>query len=205
MKPLFCPTYLPNVAYFAWMLKQEKVFFCEETFYQKQTYRNRSEIYGANGKLKLTIPIRHTHSGKKPLDGQVQIAYDMDWQKQHWKSICTAYRSSPYFEFYETDFAPYYRVQTSRLFEFNLNLIKLVMELIESPFAYEIIAMEPNKFKPKDELLNTKQRAIPEFENYTQVFSLKFGFLSNLSVIDLLFNLGPNTASYLRNAFVEVR
>ena len=203
MKPLFCPAYLPNIEYFAWMLQQKKVFFCEETNYQKQTYRNRSEIYGANGKLNLTIPIRHTHSGKKPLDGQVQIAYDMDWQKQHWKSICTAYRSSPYFEYYEIYFTPHYGIQTTTLFEFNLNLIKLVMELLEAPFIYEIRSMEPNRFESKDELLNTKLRSGLKFKNYTQVFSSKFGFLSNLSIIDLLFNLGPNSSSYLKNVFVE--
>lgn len=203
MKPLFCPAYLPSVAYFAWILQQEKVFFCNETSYQKQTYRNRTEIYGANGKLRLTIPIRHTHSEKKTLDGNVQIAYDMDWQKQHWKSICTAYRSSPYFEFYEADFAPHYEKPTPSLFNFNLKLIQLVMDLIEAPFTYEIVAMDPSVFEHKEELMNPKRRSIVNFENYTQVFSPKFGFISNLSSIDLLFNLGPNTATYLKNTLKE--
>ncbi|MDA9852300.1 WbqC family protein, partial [Flavobacteriaceae bacterium] len=103
MIPIVCPAYLPNVQYCNWILQQQQIHFTGSTTYQKQTFRNRSEIYGANGKLKLTVPIRHTHGIQKSLDQEVSIAYDTDWQKQHWKSICAAYRSAPYFEFYEAD------------------------------------------------------------------------------------------------------
>jgi len=135
MIPLLCPAYLPNIYYFNWLLQQEVVYFSGETFYQKQTYRNRSLLYGANGILRLTIPIKHNHNGIKPKDKEVAIAYDMNWQLQHWKSLCSAYRSSPYFEFYEADLYPFFKEKTPFLFEYNLKLIVKLMELLEHPLS----------------------------------------------------------------------
>lgn len=198
MIPLLCPAYLPNVRYCAWMLQQSTLQFTGDNNYQKQTYRNRTEIYGANGKLKLTIPIRHTHKGTKPLDKEVEIAYEMDWQKQHWKSICSAYRSAPYFEFYETDIAPYFNKKTASLFLYNYALIKKIMALIQHPFEHQITPWNPKQHSRMDELLSPKNKTEWKGESYTQVFANKYGFISNLSILDVLFNLGPNTLSYLK-------
>ena len=81
------------------MIKQPKVYFYGGLSYEKQSFRNRAEIYGANGKLKLIIPIKHSQGSKKKSYKNVSIDYDKNWQKIHWKSICSAYRSSPYFEY----------------------------------------------------------------------------------------------------------
>ena len=104
MSAVICPAYLPNVAYFAYLTRQKKCNFVTDTHYQKQTSRNRAVIYGANGELNLIIPTLHK---KKPfqLEKEVEISNETSWQKEHWKSICSAYRSSPFFEHYEKDFA----------------------------------------------------------------------------------------------------
>ena len=205
MTLLICPAYLPNIQYFAWVFRQEKVYFSGTTKYQKQSYRNRTEIYGANGKLKLTIPIRHMKNGLKPLDKDILIAYDTDWQKQHWKSICSAYRSSPYFEYYETDLISFYKKKTVSLFDYNLDIMAKLMQLIEQPFSYEILPSIKKEQKRMNALISTKIKLKNKFESYTQVFDNKHGFLPNLSILDILFNLGPNTVSYLnKTALVEL-
>lgn len=198
MKVTLCPAYLPNLEYCSWLLSQKIVYFSEGTSYQKQSFRNRTEIYGSNGKLKLTIPINHSHNGIKTLENEVLISQEINWQTLHWKSICYAYRSSPYFEFYEADFAPFYVKKTTKLFQFNLCLLKLIMDLVGSPMSYEIISSSDNKQERMDNLISTKIKSKKKFKNYIQVFENKHGFIPNLSIIDALFNLGPNTLSYLK-------
>ena len=118
MKQVLSPAYLPNIEYCSWLLYQKKVLFSETITYQKQSYRNRAEIYGANGKLKLIIPIKHRNGVRKTLEKEVLISYEQNWQIQHWKSLCYSYRSSPYFEFYEASIAPFYEKKTSIAFLF---------------------------------------------------------------------------------------
>ncbi len=199
MKQVLCPAYLPNIKYCLWLLSQKKVYFSETTTYQKQSFRNRTEIYGANGKLKLTIPIKHTHYGSKTLEKEVLISYDQNWQIQHWKSLCYSYRSSPYFEFYETSLAPFYEKKTPYLFYFNLKLLENLMSIIGNPLSYEIVSSNISNQERMDNLISTKINSETMFDTYTQVFDCKHGFISNLSILDVLFNLGPNTLSYLKN------
>ncbi len=194
-----CPAYLPNAEYFSWLLKQNTVFFTGDSLYQKQTFRNRTMIYGANGELKLIIPIRHNQKNTKPLDIEIQISYDMKWQNQHWKSICSSYRSSPFFEFYEDEIAEFYKEKRESLFMFNLSLLVKLMMLLEEPFEYKIISFENDIYKRLDSLITPKIKSQTIFETYTQVFSSKHGFISNLSILDILFNLGPNSSNYLKN------
>ena len=194
-----CPAYLPNAEYFSWLLKQNTVFFTGDSLYQKQTFRNRTMIYGANGELKLIIPIRHNQKNTKPLDIEIQISYDMKWQSQHWKSICSSYRSSPFFEFYEDEIAEFYKEKRESLFMFNLSLLVKLMMLLEEPFEYKIISFENDIYKRLDSLITPKIKSQTIFETYTQVFSSKHGFISNLSILDILFNLGPNSSNYLKN------
>ena len=141
MIPTLCPAYLPNVRYFAWMLAQDKVFFVNNTHFQKQTYRNRTEICGSNGILKLTLPTVHSKEAHQK-ENEVRISDTIPWQKQHWRSICTAYRSSPYFEFYEQDLEPFYNNPSKLLFDFNLKILLQLLDLIECPISFEIIAFD---------------------------------------------------------------
>ena len=199
MRAVICPAYLPNVAYFAYLTKQETSYFATDTHYQKQTFRNRSEIYGANGKLNLIIPIIHKKQTFQ-LDQDVEISYEINWQKEHWKSICSAYRSSPFFEYYEADLAPFFDKKTKSLFDLNLSLIEKIMMLLELPYSYQKISFHKEKDQRIDELLLAKKRPVIQQEKYIQVFVSKLGFIPNLSILDALFNLGPNCAFYIKNA-----
>ena len=199
MQAVICPAYLPNVPYFAWLCSQELVNFVTDTHYQKQTFRNRTPIYGANGKLNLTIPISHSEK-EKIQENAVIISYEMNWQNNHWKSICSAYKSSPYFEFYEHDLALSFNEKTTTLFDYNIRLIEKIMLLMEHDFISQKVAWNPKKHKRLDLFLEAKNPPLLEQEVYTQVFMKKTGFLPNLSVLDVLFNLGPNCANYLKNA-----
>ena len=123
----------------------------------------------------------------------------MKWQNQHWKSICSSYRSSPFFEFYEDEIAEFYKEKRESLFMFNLSLLVKLMMLLEEPFEYKIISFENDIYKRLDSLITPKIKSQTIFETYTQVFSSKHGFISNLSILDILFNLGPNSSNYLKN------
>ena len=99
----FVPAYFPSIQYVKALLKAKDATFTLESNYQKQTYRNRCSIYGANGKLNLTIPIQHTKRDGRQKDKVVKIMWEENWQKLHWRSLSSAYRSSPFFEFYEDE------------------------------------------------------------------------------------------------------
>ena len=198
MTAVVCQAYLPNIHYCSWIIAQKQAYFVRDTHFQKQTYRNRTEIYGANGKLKLTLPIVHNKSKSHQKEGEVQIANTTAWQKQHWKSISSAYRSSPYFEFYEADLISFYKEEVTHLMQFNLNLLNKIMELIEFSMSYKIVKWKKDNHQRMDDLVNAKKSLLINFEPYRQVFEEKNGFIPNLSIIDLLFNLGPDTLSYLQ-------
>lgn len=199
MTPVVCPAYFPNVSYCSWMLNQSSVLFVKDTHFQKQTYRNRAEIYGANGKLKLSIPIAQSKTQRRQKEYEVCIANDMQWQQQHWKSISTAYRSSPYFEFYEKDLAPFYERKATFLMTFNLEVLLKLMNLIDVSLPYQVVQWDANVHKRMDFLLDAKKDYPLENEPYTQVFENKNGFLSDLSILDVVFNLGPDSRAYLKN------
>tara|TARA_B100001741_G_scaffold158244_1_gene130810 strand:- start:743 stop:1354 length:612 start_codon:yes stop_codon:yes gene_type:complete len=203
MKYLIAPTYLPNISYMAWLIKK-KIYFNLTDKYNKQTFRNRAEIYGANGKLILTIPIIHSKEKKLQLTKEVKIFDKINWQTNHWKSICSAYRSSPYFEFYEQDFFNFYfEIKERSLFNFNIKLISNILNLLNQPFNFQTISYNKEKHTKVDKLIDAKNIHF-QTTKYNQVFSNKYGYLNNLSIIDLLFNLGPNTIDYLKSTNIKL-
>ena len=204
MTTVVCPGYLPNIHYCSWIIAQKQPYFVRDTHFQKQTYRNRTEIYGANGKLKLTLPIVHNKSKSHQKEEEVQIAKTTAWQKQHWKSICSAYQSSPYFEFYEADLISFYKEEVTHLMQFNLDLLNKIMEMIEFSMSYKIVEWRKDIHRRMDDLVNAKKSVQINFEPYRQVFEEKNGFISNLSIIDLLFNLGPDTLNYLQKHSIKI-
>ena len=190
-----CPAYLPNIHYMAWVVSQRQVTMVTNNPYQKQTYRNRTEIYGANGKLKLTIPIVHTKNKDRQIDEAVAIHYEHNWQKDHWKSLEAAYRSSPFFEFYEDDLHPYYHQKFEKLMDFNIALIKKILSLLD--VEVDLLTKE-NVDEEFTDLIIAKKKLNKVNPHYHQVFQSKHGFINNLSILDLLFNLGPQSLEYLR-------
>ena len=198
MDCLVHPCYFPNIAHFVAMYKAQKVNLEQWDNYQKQTYRNRSEIFGANGKLNLTVPVIFTQKNRQQ-SKDVKIFNSENWQQQHLKSLHSAYNTSPFFEFYIDDLMPIFE----RKFTYLLDLNLLCLDIIKNVLQLEIELVVTNEFKPTFEdgidmrqLVNPKQPKI-ELEPYTQMFSEKHGFISNLSILDLLFNEGPASELYL--------
>ena len=199
MNCLIHSSYFPNLVHFVAMVNADTVYFEVCDNYQKQSFRNRTEIYGANGKLALTVPVSYTQKNRQ-LYKEVKIANDNKWQLQHLKSLQSAYSMSPFFEFYIDDLMPLFEKQFDYVLDFNLKCFEVLLECLQ----LDITTKETSIFKknPEDKrdfrsLINRNYKVKP-FETYTQVFSEKHSFISNLSILDLLFNEGPNVALYLK-------
>ncbi|WP_029034776.1 WbqC family protein [Salinimicrobium terrae] len=201
-KLLLHPVYFGPVSQFAALANAEEIVFENEDNYQKQTYRNRMYIYGANGKLLLNIPIKHTgnKSGHQKYK-DIKIENDFPWQKQHWKSIETVYRTSPFFEFYEDDFYPLYHQKFKFLMDFNYHSLELALECMQTEINFKKTTeylKEPKEILDGRFLAEAKNKKSQTMETYPQVFQEKFGFLNDLSIVDLIFNEGPNALNYLQ-------
>jgi len=190
--------YLPPIEYFFHLIQHPEVSIDIHENFVKQTYRNRCSILSPNGTLKLIVPV--LRKGKTSKIKEVKIAYHENWQKIHWKSIEAAYRSSPYFEFYEDDFKSLFlESKHTFLADLNFQLLDKIIDLLGINVGYtkseSYIAHDDNMldFRP----ISPKQKPDLNFPEYIQVFGDKNGFTPNLSILDLLFNEGPNAKSYL--------
>lgn len=198
---LIHPTYFPNVAHFSAMVQADTVTFEWDDNFQKQTYRNRCYVYGANGKLSLNIPVIHSQKDRQKYR-MVQIQNSEKWQRNHWKSLESAYRTSPYFEFYEDDLKFLFEKPADNLYDFNLLCIETICDCLQINLKIEKSeAFEKNPSHKTDYrfLVNAKQEKQFYLDNYIQVFADKHGFIENLSILDLLFNEGPNSINYLES------
>ena len=203
MKILLPIFYLPPVSWFAVFLKEENEIVLEQyENFPKQTYRNRTNIYGANGRLSLIIPINH--SGERVMK-EIKVSHRENWQKLHWKSIKTAYQSSPYFEFYEDRLQKIFEFRTDSLIQFNLNALKIILDILKTEKAYSLnieyvkIPLEEN-YREK---FSAKKESEIEMEEYYQTFTDKMGFMKDLSILDLICNKGPETLTYLKNIYTK--
>ena len=179
--------------------KSEEVIFEVQDNYQKQTYRNRAYIAHSNGILLLNVPIKHTKDGIRQKTSEVNVENDFPWQSHHWKSLQSAYRTSPFFEFYEDDLEPLFANPIVNLMEHNLDIFSVLIELIGiniSSTKTKVYQKEPDVSDYRF-LIDAKKEKNYGFDSYIQVHGEQHGFLENLSVLDLLFNEGPNALSYL--------
>ncbi len=194
-------TYFPNIAHFVAMLQADSITIEWDDNFQKQTYRNRCYVYGANGKLSLNVPVIHTQKQRQKYRN-VKIQNTENWQRNHWKSLESAYRTSPFFEFYEDDLKFLFETPFENLYDFNtlcFNTICTCLQLdLSVEKSLEYIHQPPDKVDYR-QLVNAKREKPFGFEKYIQVFSEKHGFIENLSILDLLFNEGPNAISYLES------
>ncbi|MFA6335208.1 MAG: WbqC family protein [Bacteroidales bacterium] len=193
--------YLPPVDYFRVIAKSEKIIIegCEN--YQKQSYRSRCLIYCANGLMPLIIPVLRDHDHSVRIS-EIKIDYSKEWQKQHWRAIVSAYKSSPFFDYYQDDIIPFYLCKEDLLFDFNFKLLKTLLDLIGVDTQLDVTKDYSPSYQQDDyrELIHPKRQPvfnINENGRYRQVFAHKHGFIPNLSIIDLLFNEGPNAISFL--------
>jgi len=201
MHILIHPTYFPSIATFVAITKAQSITFEMMDNFQKQTYRNRSYIYAANGKLQLSIPVIYTQKNRQ-LYKEVKIANDYNWQDIHWKSLESAYRTSPFFEFYADELEPLFKTPFEYILDFNLKCFEVICDCLQLDFSIKqttVYNKEPVSLSDFRHLAQAKKEPTYNLEYYTQVFSDKHGYISNLSILDLLFNEGPNTLSYLES------
>lgn len=201
MTVLLHPTFFPSIATFVAICNAENVIFEVEDNYQKQTYRNRAHIYGANGKLALNVPVHYTQKNRQKYK-DIKISNAMNWQSINWKSIESAYRTSPYFEYYEDELRHLFKSNEENLLAYNFKCLDCILECLQLDLNYKktkIFEVEPKDVLDLRSLVNVrKEKEIP-LKPYIQVFTNKHGFLNNLGILDLLFNEGPNALNYLES------
>jgi hypothetical protein len=197
---LLHPTYFPSISHFVAMAKADTLIFEAEDNFQKQTNRNRMYIYSPNGIQLLNIPVKHSNTAhQKFKDTRIEQAFD--WQKQHFKSLEAAYRTSPFFEYFEDDIRPLFEKKHDFMMDLDFAAMEIVTSCLGMPFAYgktteyfhEVEHMHDYRY-----LVNGKKDTAV-FEPYTQVFGERHGFINNLSILDLLFNEGRYAMEYLQN------
>lgn len=200
MNLLLHPTYFPSISQFAAIAQSETVTFEMEDNFQKQTNRNRMYIYSPNGVQLLNIPVKHSINVRHQKTKDIKLETAFDWQKQHFKSLEAGYRSSPFFEYFEDAIMPIFEKKHTFLMDLNLETIEIVSRCLGLKLSYN---KTEEYFKEVDfsdfrNLANGKKDTY-QFEPYTQVFEEKYGYINNLSILDLLFNEGRYALDYLKN------
>ena len=192
--------YLPPVEYFVELNKYKPNILIErEEHFPKQTYRNRTNIYSPDGVLALTVPVMKGSKNHTKIK-DVKISYDFKWQRLHWMGLQACYRRSAYFEYYEDDLAPFYEDKHEFLFDYNEQYLQLLLKLLKIKAAitytetYE--AAYPALIDLR-EVISPKREPVFVQKPYFQVFEENHGFIKNLSIVDLLFNQGPQALNYL--------
>ncbi len=197
------------ILYYAMISKEKRVIIEQHDHYTKQTYRNRCRIAGANGIINLTIPVKKIH-GEKASMKDAQIDYDKPWQKEHWRGIRDSYRAAPYFEFIQDEFLSLYRRRYKFLLDLNMEALQITLDLLQihteldlsTHFTPVVHSDDPREGihpkKPPGEIY-------PDFYpvRYQQVFEDRMGFISNLSILDLLFNEGSRSSEILKNSITS--
>ena len=200
---LLSTAYFAPVHFYTRFLHHSTVYLEQFENFTKQTYRNRCVISGGNGLISLVVPVVKGR-GPKILIRDLQISYDTEWQRNHWQTIVSAYNSSPYFEYYEDELLPFFQNKEKFLLDYNLRIHETICDFLE--IANHLVLTDDFEKVPAGTLNlreaispKNKKPADPVYQpqNYTQVFNEKFDFLPDLSILDLLFNEGPNSHTIL--------
>jgi hypothetical protein len=198
---LLHPVYFPNIVTTAALVTNEVIWEVHDN-YQKQTFRNRCHICTDLGKHMLNLPIQHVggNQGRQKYK-DVKLDNTYNWQRQHWRTLQTAYRTSPFFEFYEDDLAPIFEKPITYLLDLNFKTIDFLcacLSIENSIDKTSEYSLKIGNYKDLRYLVNAKKTNNKEQETYNQVFIVRHGFVKNTSTLDLLFNEGPSALSYLK-------
>lgn len=208
MNILLSSAYLAPVQYFSKLVSSQEVYIEQNENYIKQTYRNRCSILSANGVMNLSIPIESL-GGAKCLVRDIYIAEHGNWQHLHWNALVSAYNSTPFFEYYRDYFEPFYERKYKYLFDFNEQLREMICHLLDIDTSNTHYTKE-YMVEPADNIQDYRTLISPKLsldldnhfcaEPYYQVFDNRFGFQPNLSIVDLLFNMGNESLIVLNKS-----
>lgn len=196
--------YLPPIEFFSVLKHCDKILLEKFENYPKQTYRNRCYIYSPNGKQALTIPVSKGDMLKMHT-ADISIVHRENWNLKNWRAIETAYNNSPYFLYYKDELMNIHNSKEVNLFKYNMELIKVICSFLN---------LDANKIEPTTEYLKKYSTGVEDYRElmhpkkrhlfnpnksskYFQVFECKYGFIYNLSILDLLFNEGPQSELYI--------
>ncbi len=205
MDILIHPTYFPSISHFAAIVQAKSITFETDDNFQKQTNRNRMYIYSANGIQLLNIPIKHSNTvHQKFRDVQLETAFN--WQKQHFKSLEAAYRTSPFFEYFEDDIRSLFEKKHRFMMDLDLETYDLVCNCLGIQSDYSKTEEYHKEVKEQSDFrfLANGKKDMHQFEPYPQVFEEKHGFINNLSILDLLFNEGRYAVDYLKKQKISL-
>lgn len=204
--------YFPPVEYFIIAVGSGRVLIEKHENYSKQSYRNRCNILSANGVLPLVIPVKRFR-GKKTAITDVRPDNHYSWQKLHMISIRSAYRSAPFYEYYNDDIEPFFNTRYESLLDLNTAIFEKMLEAMNITLPWEYTnsySKDPppgfidgrGSIHPKTK--HPLFRETAGYPEYTQVFGDRWGFVPGLSILDLLFNTGPDAGRLLKDAASEI-
>lgn len=198
---IFPSVYFGNIGFYAelFKLKEAKVGLNER--YEKQTYRSRTTILGANGVLNLSVPVNRPN-GKETKVFEVEITYSEKWNKEHVRAIESAYRNSPYFIYYFEEIKLILEKEYRYLQELNQACINLIVDKLGLSVELEFDqSLEPSIAQKIN--INPKSKVVVNVPRYIQAFEERYGFVGNVSILDLLFNEGPNSITILQETYIS--
>ncbi|MBK6273870.1 MAG: WbqC family protein [Saprospirales bacterium] len=201
MQPILIESqYAGNCSYWNLLLKSKEIYIDSHEHYVRRSYRNRTHILGANGLLRLSIPLESGKSQHAAMK-DVRISYNERWQELHWHSMVSAYSRSPYFDYYEDHLKKFYEQKFELLIDYNFQFMQTIASILKVDLSVKFT----EKYFSKDEFFGTDYRSfiLPNkkseinFSAYPQVFSDRFPFEADLSILDVLFNKGTTSVEYL--------
>jgi hypothetical protein len=185
------------IGIFAHYLNKNEIIVEKHENYQKRSFRNRYDILTTNGVLRLTIPLCKGKNNKMPIT-EVKIAYDDNWVDIHLQTLRSAYGKSPYFEFYFDGLEKIFAKKRCLLFDFNMECMSFIFSKLKLTKKISTSNSYEPQYDNLVDLRNKKWDDSQDHSSYVQVWEDKFGFTPNLSILDLLFCMGPESISYLR-------
>lgn len=199
---LFSTAYFPPISYVAAMLNKPVVVVEQYETFPKQTYRNRAVMATANGLLPLSVPVIRTN-GNHTYTKDMDICYNENWAAKHWRAIESAYNSSPYFLYYKDDVEAILNKKHRTLLELNMDILAFVFKKLKEPkdiiLSTDFVVVDANAdIEDYRNRFSPKNKEIIQLPPYDQVFEDRYGFQQDLSILDLLFNMGPDSLGYLK-------
>ena len=195
--------YLAPVQYYSKLIHYPECIIEHYEHFTKQTYRSRCDMYCPNGLITLSVPL--VKRAKRQAVKDLRISYDYNWRLLHWRTLESGYRRSPFFEYYEDDFYPFYHGKKyDFLIDLNAGLQQVILDLLKKKVTCSYTTEYHNLYPGADDYRELISPKVPleadkmyQVKEYSQVFDTRHGFIPNLSIVDVLFNQGPRATEFI--------